>query len=934
MSSRPTEAPLEDAVDLLLPGAPEGERTVARELATTFRLAAIETADARSPSTGIEPGLAQAALREHDLGEALLGLQDVLIHHAGPCRRPSSFAVLPRPRAPYTESLRSLLKLLGRRSEDLQFRLPTPETPRRVALLDLLEVMKAWVRHPEASEAQAAQARLWEARCLHNDGELARARELLEDILSGLPGGNDRVHRRFRAEVLAELVSLHMDAGELEEAKRAVERGGPSPRLPADVRWNLDALALALDWLAGGSSFPALDGAFLRSGLDVPGGWREVLKRVEPQRPATQRAPLRAGAEGTADGCRALPSRSELGAQAVVFLVIDDQGRLRRGAADVAPALEGAVDQWVRRWRHVDTESRSILQAALRGSEPEIVMSGAPGAGSDESLRCSCIDAERGYPQAVIALPLEQGHEVVGLLWLEFGSRMLPGAARLKSVAERAVGHPMLRHRVGAAVRLGEEEQGQLALEEQSVRRDLRRLWAELVDELALKTAERRWVAFQRVGSIGDLVPVASGGAGGGRLGEPSSGGLWAIRRVLAGGGFLRYESDQDDGRSSMLHPGAAAGVAIAVPGFSGVEAVLIIESARGGDSRERDAIRWAEVLERRSNVLQCGALDHRDRVHHGGGLVLDARAPDELKRLTRIQVLASNRSDLIIRGEAGCGRRTVARAVHHARRARSGREELAQLSCFGIQAADLEGAFADDSVETVVLTDIDRLDVDGQVTLARLLDRDIQERPRLVATGATSPARATTPSDEAGSGGLAESFDPTRHPDLHRNLGRVEFLVQPLRHVRHRIPPLARALAARWERSARPGVPMLWSGESDGVESVLWRQPWEGNAVELEAVVRQALLRAEGAAVEVADLMAAFRDVGLVPLSKLPSRSPDVRDVASALWTTRTATGRVNKTRAAAYCGWDPNTLAARLRDMGISELQDAERLLEDSSA
>ena len=56
------------------------------------------------------------------------------------------------------------------------------------------------------------------------------------------------------------------------------------------------------------------------------------------------------------------------------------------------------------------------------------------------------------------------------------------------------------------------------------------------------------------------------------------------------------------------------------------------------------------------------------------------------------------------------------------------------------------------------------------------------------------------------------------------------------------------------------------------------------------------------------------------------------MRDVASALWTTRTATGRVNKTRAAAYCGWDPNTLAARLRDMGISELQDAERLLEDS--
>ncbi len=932
MSSRPKGAPPEDAVDLLLPSASEDEREIARELATAFRLAAIETADARSPSTGIEPGLAQAALREHDLGEALLGLQDVMIHHAGPCRGPSSFAVLPRPRAPYTESLQSLLKLLGRRSEELQFRLPAPETSRRAALLDLLEVMKAWGRHPEASEAQAAQGRLWEARCLHNDGELARSRELLEDILSSLPGSHDRVHRRFRAEVLAELVSLHMDAGELEEAKRAVDRGGPSPRLPADVRWNLDSLALALDWLAGGPSLPALDGAFLRFGFDIPGGWREVLQRVGPQQAATERAPLQAGAEGTTDGFRSLPSRSELGAQAVVFLVVDDQGRLRRGAADVAPALEGAVDQWVRRWRHVDTESHSILQAALRGSAPEIVISGAPGGGSDDSLRGSCIDAERGWPQAVIALPLEQGHEVVGVLWMEFARRMLPGAARLQSVAERAVGHPLLRHRVGAAVRLGEEEHGPLALEDQSVRRDLHQLWAELVDELALKTAERRWVGFQRVGSTGDLVPVASGGAGGGLLGEPSSGGLWAIRRVLAGGGFLRYESDQDGGRSSMLHPGAAAGVAIAVPGFSGVEAVLIIESARGGDSRERDAIRWTEALERRSNVLQCGVLDHRDRVHQGGGLVLDARAPDEVERLTRIQVLASNRSDLIIRGEAGCGRRTIARAIHHARRARNGREELVQLSCFGVQTADLERAFAGDTVETVVLTDVDRLDVDGQVTLARLLDREIQERPRLVATGAASTARDAAPAEGAGSGGPTVSFDPTRHPDLYRNLGRVEVLIPPLRQVRHRIPALARSLAGRWERSARPGVPMLWSDESDGVESILWRQPWEGNAIELEAVVRQALLRAAGAAVGVADLMAAFRDVGLAPLSKLSSRSPDVRDVASALWTTRTATGRVNKTRAAAYCGWDPNTLAARLRDMGISELQDAERLLEDS--
>ena len=58
----------------------------ARRLATAFRLAALETADVRSPSTGVEPGLALAALREHDLQEAMLALEDLLVPHAAPRR--------------------------------------------------------------------------------------------------------------------------------------------------------------------------------------------------------------------------------------------------------------------------------------------------------------------------------------------------------------------------------------------------------------------------------------------------------------------------------------------------------------------------------------------------------------------------------------------------------------------------------------------------------------------------------------------------------------------------------------------------------------------------------------------------------------------------------------------------------------------------------
>ena len=913
----------EDPVDLMMSGADAEEVEVARRLATAFRLAALETADVRSPSTGVEPGLALAALREHDLQEAMLALEDLLVHHAAPCRLESSFAVLPRPRASYTESLRSLLKLLGRRTSDLQFRLPAPETPPRAALKELLAVVKAWVQHPEVRRAQADIARLWEARYLRYGGASADACALLDEILKAHAGANDRLTRALRAEVLAELVSIHIDAGELVEARRAVARGGPSPKLPVDVRGNLDALALALGWLEGGDQFPALEEAFLRGGFDVPAGWWEMIQRAEPQEGAAHRVPLRVdGAEGEKRRL-SLPTRSELGAQAVIFLVLDDEGRLRRGAVDVAPALDHSVDDWIRRWQRPDGEYGSMQQEALRGALPVIVMAGLPHPAADERLARSCVDVERGCPLGAIALPIEQGDEVVGLLWMEFAHRRLPGKVALRSVAERAVGHPILRHRVGASVHLSSAD-GPVSAGEQTVREDLKRLWGNLVERLALKTAERRWVAFQRIGAAGDILPVASGGAGGQRLGDPSSGGLWAIRRALGAGGFVRYEGDPSDPSSSMLHPGAAAGVAIAVPGFSGAEAVLIIESVRRGDSRERDAVRWSEVLEHHAVVLQCAALDFKDRVDQAGGLVLDALAPDERARLARVQVLASNRSDLIIRGEAASGRRTMARAIHHARHVRSSRTRLVQLSSFGLEVSELEGAFSAADVETVVLTDIERLDVGSQVALTRILEGGIHDRPRVIATGAEVTSEASRDLS------LAEG----RHPDLFRNLERVEVWVPALRSVRHRIPLLARSLAQRWERSARPGEPLLWSKEADEIEATLWRQPWEGNAVELEAVLRQALLRAAGREVTHRHLAMAFDDVGLELVSRLPSRDPDVRDIASALWATRTVKARMNKTRAAAFCGWDPNTLAARLRDLQVAEMEDVERLLQDSSA
>ena len=55
-------------------------------------------------------------------------------------------------------------------------------------------------------------------------------------------------------------------------------------------------------------------------------------------------------------------------------------------------------------------------------------------------------------------------------------------------------------------------------------------------------------------------------------------------------------------------------------------------------------------------------------------------------------------------------------------------------------------------------------------------------------------------------------------------------------------------------------------------------------------------------------------------PPKRLPSRRPGREDVVSALESTRLESGRINKTRAAQYLGWDPDTLVARMQDLGIA--------------
>ena len=53
--------------------------------------------------------------------------------------------------------------------------------------------------------------------------------------------------------------------------------------------------------------------------------------------------------------------------------------------------------------------------------------------------------------------------------------------------------------------------------------------------------------------------------------------------------------------------------------------------------------------------------------------------------------------------------------------------------------------------------------------------------------------------------------------------------------------------------------------------------------------------------------------------VERLPSRHPSNELLLQALESTLCASGRINKTRAALFLGWDPATLQSRLRERGV---------------
>jgi DNA-binding NtrC family response regulator len=239
------------------------------------------------------------------------------------------------------------------------------------------------------------------------------------------------------------------------------------------------------------------------------------------------------------------------------------------------------------------------------------------------------------------------------------------------------------------------------------------------------------------------------------------------------------------------------------------------------------------------------------------------------LRRIvTQVRLACQTRVPVLIAGEPGTGKRSVARTIHHLGCTRE--ETFAALDCSGLPSTAIESALFGahglarrPGVGTIYLQNLVHLPRDLQAQLADLLG-EVAEAPSGESAG---------PRWIAGCGSdVAEEVREGRLlGDLYCSLGTVVIALPPLRERLPDLPALVDAFLRRPD--ADPSAP-----QPNGLSPEAWEfiegYSWPGNLRELAAVLAAARRHATGEHIEAADLPAPLRLA--VRLEQTPGPQPE----------------------------------------------------------
>lgn len=264
--------------------------------------------------------------------------------------------------------------------------------------------------------------------------------------------------------------------------------------------------------------------------------------------------------------------------------------------------------------------------------------------------------------------------------------------------------------------------------------------------------------------------------------------------------------------------------------------------------------------------VLQTTKIRSIPKVHvlEGGGVVLKTREPKFFDVLEDLKRIAHRNVTILIVGETGTGKTTLARIIHE----RSPRSEkpFQHLACgalpgdlieselFGHVKGSFTGAdrnkigrFQAAGQGTLLLDEIDVLDVKQQAKLLKVIETGEYEM-----VGSTDPMMSEARLITASNINLEDLTETSGfRSDLYYRLSVLEFRLLPLRERVVDIPPLA----LRFVQECCLEHDIKIESIEQGFLDTLAQYKWPGNIRELKNHVRRAVLFSENGCLKATDL-------------------------------------------------------------------------------
>jgi DNA-binding NtrC family response regulator len=324
------------------------------------------------------------------------------------------------------------------------------------------------------------------------------------------------------------------------------------------------------------------------------------------------------------------------------------------------------------------------------------------------------------------------------------------------------------------------------------------------------------------------------------------------------------------------------------------------------------------------SRALRRGQrLEAENRALRGAAPQLIADSPPMQPVLEMIERVGPSDANILITGENGCGKGTVAQALHAVSMRAS--KPLVTVNAGGLSEGVFEselfghvkGAFTDAKVDrvgrfeladggTLFLDEIANIPLNLQTKLLRVLETGEFER-----VGSSRTRKVNVRILSATNSDLLQEVHAGRfRQDLLFRLNTIEIRVPPLRERREDIPPLAHHFLKGHVRRYRKQL----SGFDGAALRALQEHSWPGNVRELDHAVERAVLMAQGDQIKAGDLGLRSPESGPRVLEEMSLEEVEAFLIKKAL-----SRFDGNVSRAADALGLSRSALYRRLQRYGL---------------